>query len=321
MGWISTIWLSSSVSQGDHRLSHLEPWVAHRSWTLQTAAGQAIDRLDGTDDRLEIVLCHCSDDERWAQLASRLNQHSIHVYDLRPARVHVDSTTSSAYTGVRPEGLLQFGHRKGHRPDLPQVKGMQAVLDPLGLPLAIDVVSSERADDLRYVPCIARVQRSLDRRGLLFVGYGKMAAFDTRAFVALAGDDYLCPLPQVQVAEGELDQALEWVRNGGQALKSVWREQEQGELKHIAQGYEYQVPLSVEVEGKGREWSERRSVVRSLRHAQTAEAVLRARMAKTKAEVEALNLRGRGCKRFEAIETLCQTVNVIVQRHCVEDFL
>jgi transposase len=321
LGWISTIWLSSIVSQGDHRLSHLEPWVAKRSWTLKTVTGQEIDRLDFTDDRLEIVLRHLSDDERWAQFEGRVNQHSIRVYDLSPARVHVDSTTSSVYAGVSPEGLFQFGHSKDHRPDLPQVKVMQAVLDPLGMPLATDVVSGERADDPLYVPCIARVQQSLDRQGLLFVGDCKMAAFDTRAFIAQAGDYYLCPLPQVQLAEGELDQSLARVRSGDQALKSVWREREQGEPKLIAQGYEYQMPLRVEVDGKGHEWSERRLVVRSMRHAQAAEATLRGRVAKATAQVEALNCRGRGRKRFEDIETLRQTVHAIVQRHRVEDFL
>lgn len=46
---------------------------------------------------------------------------------------------------------------------------MLAVLDPLGMPLTTDVVSGERADAPRYVPCIERVQQSLARRGLLFV--------------------------------------------------------------------------------------------------------------------------------------------------------
>ena len=42
---------------------------------------------------------------------------------------------------------VQFGHSKDHRPDLPQVKVMQAVLDPLGMPLATDVVAGSRADE------------------------------------------------------------------------------------------------------------------------------------------------------------------------------
>jgi transposase len=182
-GWVSTIWRSSILSRGDHRLVHVEPWVATRLGTLHIATTQAMERVDFTDDRLESVLRQLSDDSRWAQFERRLNQHTIRVYDLSPERVHVDSTTAS----VSAEGLFQFGHSKDHRPDLPQVKVMQVVLDPLGMPLATDVVSGERADDPLYVPCIQRVQASLGRRGLLFVGDCKMAAQDTRAFIALAG--------------------------------------------------------------------------------------------------------------------------------------
>src|SRR5207249_9809053 len=115
------------------------------------------------------------------------------------------------------------------RPALPQVEVMQAVLDPLGMPLATDVVSGEHADDPLYVPCIARVQASLGRRGLLYVGDCKMASRATRAFIAAPGDCYLCPLPQVQLAEGELDAALEAVWRGEQLLRSVMREGPQGQ--------------------------------------------------------------------------------------------
>lgn len=321
LGWVSTIWLSSILSRGDHRLVHVEPWVANRLFTLQTVTGQDVERLDFTDDRLQIVLRRLSNDARWAQFESSLNQHTIRVYDLTTARIHVDSTTASAYTSVSEGGLFQFGHSKDYRPDLPQVKVMQAVLDPLGMPLATDVVSGERADDPLYVPCIERVQQSLGRSGLLFVGDCKMAAHGTRAFIALAGDYYLCPLPQVQLGEGELDEALERIWSGEHALTSVFREPERGEPTLIAQGYEREVPMSVEVEGQRREWTERRLVVRSVRHAEAAEAALRARVAKAQRQVEALNLRGRGRKRFEEIETLRQAVNEIVQRHRVEEFL
>ena len=321
LGWVSTIWLSSILSRGDHRLVHVEPWVANRLFTLQTVTEQKVERLDFTDDRLEIVLRRLSDDARWAQFENRLNQHTVRVYDLTTERIHVDSTTASAYTSVSQDGLFQFGHSKDYRPDLPQVKVMQAVLDPLGMPLATDVVSGERADDPLYVPCLKRVQQSLGRCGLLFVGDCKMAAHDTRAFIALAGDSYLCPLPQVQLGEGELDEALERVWSGEQALTSVFREQERGEPELIAQGYEREVPMRVEGEGKPQEWTERRLVVRSVRHAQAAEVALRARVAKAKHQVEALNRRGRGRKRFEDIEPLRQAVNEIVQRHRVEEFL
>jgi len=320
-GWVSTIWLSSILSRGDHRLVHVESWVANRLFTLQTVTGQAVERLDFTDDRLESVLRYLSDDARWAQFENSLNQHTVRVYDLRPERIHVDSTTASAYASVSPEGLFQFGHSKDYRPDLPQVKVMQAVLDPLGMPVATDVVSGEHADDPLYVPCIKRVQQSLGHSGLLFVGDCKMAAHATRAFLALAGDYYLCPLPQVQLGEGQLDEALESVWSGEQALTSVFREHDQGAPTLIAQGYEYEVPMSVAVEGKPCQWSERRLVVRSVRHAEAAEAALRTRVAKAKAQVEALNRSGRGRRRFEEIATLRQAVHGIVQRHRVADFL
>jgi transposase len=207
LGWVSTRWLSAILSRGDHRLVHVEPWVANRLWTLRTATGQAVERLDFTDDRLEIVLRRLSDDTRWAQFESALNQQTVRVYELPTDQIHVDSTSVSAYTSVTAEGLFQFGHSKDHRPDLPQGKVMQAVLDPLGMPVATDVVSGERADDPRYIPCIERVQQSLGRHGLLVVGDCKMAARETRAFIASHGDYYLCPLPQVQLAAGALDEA------------------------------------------------------------------------------------------------------------------
>jgi transposase len=321
LGWVSTIWLSSILSRGDHRLVHVEPWVNNRLWTLRKATGQAVEHLDFTDDRLELVLQYLSDDMRWAQFESALNQHTVRVYDLSCERIHVDSTTASSYATVSESGLFQFGHSKDHRPDLPQVKVMQAVLDPLGMPLATDVVSGECADDPLYLPCIERLQESLGRRGLLYVGDCKMAARETRAFIASRGDYYLCPLPQVQLADDELDEALEAIWSGAQPLIPVTREREEGKPELIAEGYERRVAISLAVEGDEHVWSERRLVVRSLRHAQAAEAALRARVAKAKAQVEALNVRGRGRKRYEDIETLRQATHEIVQRHGVAEFL
>jgi transposase len=91
----------------------------------------------------------------------------LRVYDLRPERVGLDSTTANGHWSVTEEGRLQFGHSQDHRPDLPQVKVMRSALDPLGMPVATDVVPGQRADDPWYVPAIARVRASLGRRGVL----------------------------------------------------------------------------------------------------------------------------------------------------------
>src|SRR2546430_3772835 len=321
VGWVSTIWISSILSRGDHRMVHVEPWVAKRLWTLRVTTGQAVRCVDFTDDRLEIVLRRLSDDTRWAAFESALNQHTVRVYDLAAERVHVDSTSASVYATVSEGGLFQFGHSKDERPDLPQVKVMQAVLDPLGMPLATDVVSGERADDPLYMPCIERVQASVGRHGLLYVGDCKMASHDTRARIAAAGDFYLCPLPQVQLDQGEFDAALEAVCHGEHVLSSVVREGPKGQPEVIAEGYEYPVAMSQKGEGQGESWTERRLMVRSVRHAQAAEAALRARVAKAIAQIEALNQRGRGKKRFENVSAFRQAVLAIVQRYSVEDLI
>jgi transposase len=99
------------------------------------------------DDRLTSVLDALSDDEQWQAFERELSRHLIRVYDLRPSRVRVDSTTISGYVQPTPDGLFQFGHSKDHRPDLPQVKIKLSALDPLGLPLGLTVDSGERADD------------------------------------------------------------------------------------------------------------------------------------------------------------------------------
>src|ERR1700716_243146 len=70
LGWVSTICLSSILSRGDHRMVHVEPWVAKRLWTLRVATGQAVRRVDFTDDRLGIVLRDLSDDTRGAGFCS-----------------------------------------------------------------------------------------------------------------------------------------------------------------------------------------------------------------------------------------------------------
>ena len=320
-GRVATIWLSSILSRGDHRLVHVEPWVAQRQIILSQVTGEVVRAHEFSDDRLEIVLRLLSDDSRWTAFEAALNQHLVRVYDLRTERVHVDSTSASAHAGVSEAGLFQFGHSKDHRPDLPQVKVMQAVLDPLGMPLATDVVSGNRADDPLYVPCIERVQASLGRRGLLYVGDCKMAARETRAWIANQGAYYLCPLPQVQLAEGELEAAWEALDRGEVALRPVCRESQDGESELMAEGYERQAVMAFEAHGASQTWRERRFVVRSLRHAKAAEVSLRARVAQAQAQVEALNQRGRGRKRFEEPDALRQAATAIVQRHQVEDFL
>src|SRR5207245_9537972 len=89
----------------------------------------------------------------------------------------------------------------------------------------------------------------------------------------------------------------------------------------MAQGYEYPVARGDKGDGRVESWSEGRVVVRSVRQAHAAEAALRARVAKAMAQIEALNQRGRGKKRFETVSAFRQAVVAIVQRYSVEDLV
>jgi transposase len=148
-----------------------------------------------------------------------------------------------------------------------------------------------------------------------------MASRETRAFVAAQGDFSLCPLPAVQLAEAELDEAIDAVWSGAQTLSPVFRERPDGKPAQIADGYDYQVPMRLERAGEPQRWTERRVVVRSMRQAQAAEKALRARVATAMAAVAALNQRGRGKRRFEEVSTLRSAVVAIAQRYGVEAFV
>src|SRR6266566_5784697 len=120
-------------------------------------------------------------------------------------------------------------------PTLRQIKAMMATLDPLGLPLALDVVAGQQADDPLYVPIIDRVLSCLGRKGLLFVGDCKMSALATRAHLVAHEQYYLTPLALL----GETAELLpQWIEAGvaqGDRLTQVLTEDGK---EVLAQGYE-----------------------------------------------------------------------------------
>ena len=319
-GWTATLWLAHILSQADHRMNQVQPWVVQQMDTLQICSGQPVQVLDLTDDRLADVLRILSDDTYWANFERGLTGTLLRVYDLRPTRVRLDSTTVSGYWEVSEDGLFQFGHSKDHRPDLPQLKVMLATLDPLGLPIATDVLSGERADDRLYLPAIARVRASLPQRGLLYVGDCKMSALETRAGVQAGGDFYLCPLSAVQVPPVLLDQYLAEAWASGPALP-VERPQADGTMERIADGYERSQSLTAVVATWPHTWVERRVLVRSHTQARTAEMALRTRLAHAQAALDEVLVRRRGKARLRDSTTVQQVVAAILARFQVAELL
>jgi transposase len=321
LGWVSVVWLTHMLSAGDHRLNHVAPWAKQRLHTLQECTGQSVQPLDVSDDRLATVLEALSDETHWHAFEGALNQHTLRVYDLQPACVRLDRTTANGHWSVTEDGLFQFGQSKDHRPDLPQVKIMVSAVDPLGMPVATDVVPGQRADDPLYIPAIARVQESLGRRGLLDVGDGKMGALETRAVIQAGGDDYWCPLSETHLPPAVLAASLTPVWTGAQTLSLIHRTQPGGPPELIAKGFERVEPVTAEVAGYRYSWQERRLVIRSCQLAQAGERGLRGRLAKAQVEIMALNTRGRGRRRCADPRALREAVDTILARYRVQGLL
>jgi transposase len=321
LGALATLWLTHMLSEADHRMSHVRGWAKQRLATLRQCSGQAVAELDFTDDRLADVLTALGDDVRWQAFERALNQNLLRVYDLSAERVRLDSTTASGYWTVSEDGLLQFGHSKDHRPDLPQVKVMLASLDPLGLPLVTQVLSGERADDPLYVPAIAEVRQGLGRRGLLYIGDSKLGALDTRAFVEAGGDYYLCPLGLVQLPADVLGSYLTPVWTGEQTLTTIWRPRDNDPPEPIAEGFELAQTLTAPVNGAVLSWTERRLVIRSFALVEAARRGLQARLTKAQAELAVLLERKQGKKIFTDLAELRQAAEAIVTRHDVAGLL
>jgi transposase len=146
-GEVLAVWLLFVVSQGDHCLNHVEPWVARHQGVLSALLGKPVRPTDTHDDRLADGLTRLGRGDAFAALERDLNEHTVRVYQLPTDLVRLDAPTANAYAAALSEqGLLQFGHSKDD-PDRPQFKVAAAVLDPLGLPLATAVVPGNTPDD------------------------------------------------------------------------------------------------------------------------------------------------------------------------------
>lgn len=321
LGSVTAVWLTHILSQADHRLNHVQSWANKRIETLRGCIDPTVRALDLSDDRLEDVLRIVSDDAQWDAFEGALSRRLLRVYELNPERVRLDSTSASGYWSVSDDGLFQFGHSKDRRPDLPQVKVMLSSLDPLGLPLAVEVLPGHRADDPLYIPAVRRVRKSLKRRGLLYVGDCKLAALETRAFIEDGKDFYLCPLSEVQLPPEALETYLMPVFSGGQALTPIYRETQDGPKELIAQAYERPETLTANVDGKSIVWTERRLVVRSIKKAQAAKQALQARIDKAKVALQALNQRGRGRQHFREVGPVQKAAEAILERYQVQNLL
>jgi transposase len=251
VGQTIVAWLSFILSESDHRLSYVEPWIATRLETLKRSLNAGLTVEDFSDDRLGDILRYLSDDADWAAIEQELGRRTIRVYQLPQDCVRLDSTTVSLHHDPDGTELIRCGHSKDHRPDLAQLKVMLASLDPMGAPLVTQVVAGNSADDTVYIPTLNHVRRVLGQRGLLYIGDSKMEAVTTRAHIVAGGDYYLTPLSH-KGSQGEL--LVQWVASAlaqGHELVDVFRQPaDESEPELIAQGYETTRRQEAEVAGE-----------------------------------------------------------------------
>jgi transposase len=320
-GWIATIWLAHILSQSNPRKQPVQAWVRQAHETIERITGMQVNELDFTDDRLTLLLRRLSKPETWQAIETELGRSILRVYALKPEQVRLDATTVSGYHASGEETLFQYGHSKDD-PSLAQVKVMVAALDPLGLPLVTEVVAGNQADDPLYIPAVDRVLQIIDGVGLLFVGDSKMSALAIRAHIHALGQHYLCPLAQTGTTAEDLPTWIEAANNGEHNLQTIYVENEQGERKLLAEGYEFERLIQAEIKGEVQEWTERVLVVRSESYQRVLSQGLESRLQRATDELMALTpVPGRGKRQIQDENELIAVAEAILKAHEVEGLL
>lgn len=320
-GWLATVWLAFLLSQSNHRKVSVQDWARHHPHTLETLIGQPLRAVEFSDDRLSIILRRLQDAD-WSALEADLWQATCEVYEISYQCIRLDSTTSFGYHTITPDGLMQRGHSKDHRPDLPQLKLMAAAAQPTSHLLACDIVPGQSADDPLYLPLIRRVRQQLRQQGLLYTGDCKMAALATRAELVAAKDYYLMPLPRTGDAADEIETWIEEAVQGKHTLQKLTRPNEQGKKVVFAHAYERQRQQSSSVAEHALAWTERVQVIRSLDLAKRQAKQLDERLQEAAAELPTLTPAvGRGHKQYREEEALRAAVAAVLERHRVVDLL
>lgn len=200
----------------------------------------------------------------------------------------------------------------------------------MGLPLTVDVVSGERADDPLYVPVYQRMHQTLGQCGLLYVGDAKMGALETRATIQDGDDYYLVPLAMVGETPELLNSLLERRDVGAVAATRIYLpddlpsdpEQAPDPALAIAQGFEITIPRTATVHGKTVTWTERLFCVQSFPYAEAERKGLAHRPEQAETALRALTPRpGRGKQQYREALPLQAAIDQVLARYKVQGLL
>ncbi len=326
-GWVVTIWLTHILSEQNHLMEPVQQWVRRHLVTLRGLTKQPVAELDFTDDRLALCLFYLHYSSIWQAIESKLGARMIRVYDLATDLLRLDATVGTVYHDPDKHFLFQVGKAKNGQ-YATQFKLMLASLDPLGLPLVVDVAPGNRADDPLYIPSYQRAKRILSRGGVLVVGDSKMSALTTRGTIVAGQDYYLTPLAEQKDEPELLAELLQpWQGREAEATRiflpadMLTDGQAPDPAKAIAYGFEVTRQQSALVSGRTVTWKERLLVVRSFSYVKTMQEGLQRRLDKAEAALRDLTPpRQRGKRQIEDEASLLSSIDGIEKQYRVHGF-
>jgi transposase len=324
-GWVITIWLMHILSEQNHCMEPVQAWAAKHWVMLGRLTGQTVTALDFSDDRLALCLKELHRPEVWQGLEARLGATLIRVYDLKRTILRLDASVGTVGHDSAEHSLFKVGKAKNGLYET-QFKLMLASLDPLGLPLAVDIVPGNGADDPLYVPLYHRVKQIINQSGLLVVGDSKMSALGSRGEVVGGGDYYLTPLAWLKDEPDLLDKLLKAWQAQAEAATDIFLPQDlpqDGSAPDpklaIAYGFEVSRWRESVVNKRTIVWEERLLVVRSHSYTQVGQADLQRRLDKAEAALRNLTpLRARGKQQITDEPSLVAAIQKIEQQYRVQ---
>ena len=324
-GWIIHIWLIHIMREKNHCMDVVQGWSVKVRQTLKQLTGQPIAELDFTDDRLADTLRELSDDEAWASIERQVGRHVMRVYELpEPKCVRLDATSGAVAHDEKEHTLFKRGWGKNGKTEV-QFKIMLSTVDPMGLPIAVDVISGDKADDPLYLPCYRRSQAILDKKGLLYVGDTKMSALATRGEIHNDEAFYLTPLAYIGETPALLQREIERWRTGKKEAEYIyWPEEIQDDAyeadpeQAIAIGFETSRPQTAVINGARIVWKERYLFIRSRNYAEAMLPKFEERLQKAEAALRRLTPEpGRGKKQIHDQKTLNKRLKAVEKKYKV----
>src|SRR3954447_7032909 len=325
-GDLAVGWLAYILPEADHRKSAVQEWAQRIPHTLESFFAASLRPHEFSDDRLGILLANLAAAD-WDDIESELFYSCFDVYELPRGAFHLDTTTSCGYHAIGPDGIMQLGHSKDHRPDLPQLKIMAAVTQPLAFPTSTAVAPGNTSDDVLYRPTIEKVQALIGRHGLLFCGDNKMASLANRGHIAKTEDYYLTVLPMTgktpELMAGWIDTALHKAASlsDDEQLTCVWRTTQDDETKLVARGYEFTRELTTKIDDEDVTWTERVQVIQPVSLLESQKELLEKKLQQAEEKLRALTLAGQGRRVWQKEEELRQAIVGISKDKGVEELL